>query len=60
MPLHQFQFFCGTVGTAAVATIFLIYNVYRDHLLVLQSRERLLRERVTYMLWCMAEQVEQD
>lgn len=52
------QFFCSSIGAAAIATIYLIYGAYQDYLRVQFSRERLLRERVTYMLWCMAEQLD--
>ena len=47
---------CSSIGTAAVATIYLIYNAYRDHISIALGRERLLRDRVTYMLWVMANQ----
>jgi hypothetical protein len=49
---------CSSIGTAAVATIFLIYNAYRDHVQIAMGRDRILRERVTYMLWAMASQCE--
>jgi hypothetical protein len=45
---------CSTFGTAAVATIYLIYGAYKDHVRTQFSRERVLRERVTYLLWVMA------
>jgi hypothetical protein len=50
------QLLCSSIGTAAVATIFLIYNAYRDHMRTELGREQILRERVTYMLWVMANQ----
>lgn len=50
-------FFSSSIGTAAVATIYLIYGLYRDHMSAQLARERVLRERVTYMLWVMANQV---
>jgi hypothetical protein len=47
----------STITTTAVATIYCIYHRYRDHLMRHSTnRERTLRERVTYMLWCAAEQ----
>lgn len=52
------QLLCSSIGTAAVATIFLIYNAYRDHLMIDLGKDRILRERVTYMLWVMAGQAE--
>lgn len=50
------QLFCSSIGTAAVAMIYVIYGCYRDRLLLEHSRERVLRDRVTYMLWVMANQ----
>ena len=44
-------------GTAAVALIYVIYGTYRDRVTHEQRRERVLRDRVTYMLWVMANQV---
>jgi hypothetical protein len=44
----------STITTTAVATIYVIYNRYREHI---RTQQRTLRERVTYMLWCAAEQV---
>lgn len=44
----------STMTTAAVATIYVIYSRYQAHL---QRKHRTLRERVTFMLWCAAEQV---
>jgi len=41
--------------TLAVATV---YCFWRLCTLALQQRERRLRERVTYMLWVMANEVE--
>lgn len=43
---------------AMVATIYVIYGAYRDYLNTQFARERMLRERVTYMLWCMADQMD--
>ena len=44
----------STITTAAVATIYCIYQRYQDHI---ATRKRTLRERVTFMLWCAAEQL---
>jgi hypothetical protein len=47
-----------TITTAAVATIYCIYFRYKDHLhRQLRDKQRTLRERVTFMLWCAAEQM---
>jgi hypothetical protein len=48
------EFISSTVTTAAVATIYVIYSRYLAHV---QRKDRTLRERVTYMLWCAAEQL---
>lgn len=49
---------CSSIGTAAVATIYVIYGAYRDVIHQQLRRERTLRERVTYMLWMMAQQAD--
>ena len=41
---------CG-LAALSVATVFYTYRAYFEHL---KARQRLLRERVTYMLWVMA------
>jgi hypothetical protein len=41
--------------TLAVATVYCFWNVYYA---VQKKRERRLRERVTFMLWEMANQIE--
>jgi hypothetical protein len=46
----------GTFQVLAVTVIFRLWQAYRQALLV---RERRLRERVAYMLWVMANQVEE-
>ena len=51
------QLLCSSIGTAAVATIYVIYGCYRDHVFQSRIRGQLLRQRVTYMLWVMADQV---
>jgi hypothetical protein len=48
------EFISGSITTTAVATIFVIYQRYQNHL---RNKDRTLRERVTYMLWCAAEQM---
>jgi hypothetical protein len=45
--------FCG-VATLAVASIFYTWRRYQD---ILMQKQRTLRERVTYMLWVMANAV---
>jgi|GraSoiStandDraft_41_1057321.scaffolds.fasta_scaffold4473240_1 uncharacterized membrane protein len=45
---------CSSIGTAAVATIYVIYSAYQDYLLNQMRRERTLRERVAHMLWVCA------
>lgn len=53
------QLFCTSIGTAAVAMIYVIYGCYRDHQFqTMTNRNQVLRQRVTYMLWVMANQVE--
>lgn len=52
------QVFPPLLMPAVVATIYLIYGAYRDYMNAQFARERLLRERVTYMLWCAAEQID--
>lgn len=48
------EFISTTITTTAVATIYVIYSRYREHV---YRKQRTLRERVTYMLWCAAEQM---
>lgn len=48
------DFIAGPITTTAVATIYVIYRRYQEHL---RRKDRTLRERVTYMLWCAAEQM---
>jgi hypothetical protein len=47
----------STVTTTAVATIYVIYSRYRDYVEKRVDKNRGLRERVTYMLWCAAQQI---
>jgi hypothetical protein len=42
-----------TVPTLALSVIYCVYQTYRDEL---RRRHRVLRERVTYMLWVMAQE----
>ena len=48
----------SSFGAAAVATIYIIYGAYRDYMMTQVRREQTLRERVTYLLWAMASQVD--
>jgi hypothetical protein len=47
---------CG-VATLAIAGIFYTFRSYQDMLI---QKQRVLRERVTYMLWVMAGGVENE
>ncbi len=56
------QLYCSSIGTAMVAMIYVIYGCYRDRCSRdprgrSRSRDQVLRERVAYMLWVMANQV---
>ncbi len=42
----------------AVVTITAIYYAWRRYAQTLQQSQRVLRERVTYMLWVMANETE--
>lgn len=42
------------VSTLAIATIFYIWRSYHEFML---RKDKILRERVTYMLWTMAQTV---
>jgi hypothetical protein len=44
-------------GNVAALTVAIIFYVYRAHLQVRLRRRRVLRERITYMLWVMAQHV---
>lgn len=48
--------FVTSLPTIAVATIFCLYDLARRFQ---KRRERTLRERVAYMLWVLAEDLEQ-
>ncbi len=45
----------GSIAALAVASI---YYVWKSYFQLQFRREQTLRERVTYMLWVMADQVE--
>jgi hypothetical protein len=45
-------------GNVAALAVAIIFYVYRAHLQVRLQRQRLLRERVAYMLWVVAQRVE--
>jgi len=47
---------CASAPVLAITVIFWLWQAYRQRFL---RRERRLRERVTYMLWVMANQVEE-
>jgi hypothetical protein len=40
----------------AALTIAVLYYAWRDHVVKPAQRRKMLRERVTYMLWCAANQ----
>jgi hypothetical protein len=46
--------FAGPIGALAVASI---YYTYRDYVLQFQTKQKQLRERVTFLLWKVAERV---
>lgn len=57
-PLHGSQtmpVLYGSVATLAVASIYYVWKVYIQARL---QRERMLRERVAYMLWVLAHDAE--
>jgi hypothetical protein len=49
------QPFVGYLAALAVAAVFYIWRAYTQ---VQTQRQRLIRERVAYMLWVMAEQID--
>ena len=49
------QLICCNVAALAVALIYYIWRAYHQTRL---ARERMLRQRVAYMLWVMADGVE--
>jgi recombinational DNA repair ATPase RecF len=48
--------FVGTIATLAVAIIFYTWQLYHQ---IQQQRQRVLRQRVAYMLWVMAEELDE-
>ncbi len=48
--------FLPSFSAVAVSAIFCVYQAYARHLF--GQRQRLLRERVAYMLWEMARSIE--
>lgn len=58
MPVHQaFQLVFSSFGALAVAIIF--YS-YREYMANQMRRDRILRERVAYMLWEMAKRMDDE
>jgi hypothetical protein len=45
------------LNVAALA-VAIVYCLYATHLRILQRRQRQVRERVAYMLWTMAERID--
>ena len=45
---------CSSLGAVAVATIYMVYGAYRDYLRTRLRRDGLLRERVAFLLWNVA------
>jgi hypothetical protein len=45
---------CSSLGTAAVAGIFMIYGAYQDYVRGQLRKENILRERVAHLLWNVA------
>lgn len=44
--------------TLALASVTVIYLFWKSYISVLMQRRRVLRDRVTFMLWVMAEETE--
>jgi hypothetical protein len=49
--IRVMQVLTNSIGTLAVASIYCIWRMYAETIL---QQERVLRERVTYMLWVVA------
>jgi len=49
-----------SLGTVAVAAIYMVYGAYRDYLHVRLQREGVLRERVAFLLWTLADRIGTD
>ena len=47
----------SSLGTVAVAAIYMVYGAYRDYLQVQLKREGVLRERVAFLLWSVADRM---
>ncbi len=45
-------------GNVAALAVAMIFYTWRGYLQLRERRRRVLRERVAYMLWVMAEQVD--
>jgi hypothetical protein len=41
-----------------VLAITFLYYIWRTHMYLLAHRQKVLRERVTWMLWVMAQEIE--
>src|SRR5262249_20348762 len=50
----------SSLGTVAVAAIYMVYGAYRDYLQVRLQREGVLRERVAFLLWTLADRMGTD
>jgi hypothetical protein len=50
----------SSLGTAAVAAIYMVYGAYRDYIQVRLQREGVLRERVAFLLWTLADRMTAD
>jgi hypothetical protein len=44
--------------TVSIFAVAFLYYIWRTHMFLLERRQRLLRDRVTWMLWVMAEEIE--
>lgn len=51
---HMQQVICVNIAALAIASL---YYLWRDRFAKHIQRQRVLRERVAYMLWCAANQV---
>jgi hypothetical protein len=49
-----------SVGAAAVSAIYMVYGAYRDHEQARHRREGVLRERVAFLLWNVANRLGKD
>jgi hypothetical protein len=47
----------SSLGTVAVAAIYMVYGAYRDYLQTRLQREGVLRERVAFLLWTLADRI---